>query len=202
MPKIFVKRTEKDWVESIKELLKQALSSEFKISTQDELPYAWEIWAYVKTGKGFSPAKGYEKSQPYETDLLIYEEIKEQIKPRIIIEAKISNPTTHDAITYSHKAAQHKAVMPYLRYGMMVGLMRQHYPLPGRLFRHGINFDFMIGFKEAELTPTEKDSLIELINSEWHASEQIEEMLSESRNRKRKRYFMLQNALCLKEIGN
>jgi len=198
--------TEKDWVEGIKKLLQQelthcpSLSANFRIATQRKLPYAREILAYVETDGGFAPAKGYENSQAYETDLLIYEEDQNQIKPRIVFEAKIANPTTHDAIVYSHKAAQHKAVTPYLRYGIMLGCMGQSHPLPGRLFRHGGNFDFMVSFKAAELTPKEKESLVELIESEWSFSKQIEEMFSESRSRTRNRYFMLQNALCLKEI--
>ena len=202
-----VMKKEEEWVESIQKLLKRelthrpSLSSGFKISTQRGLPYAWEILAYLETDKGFSPAKGYEKGLFYKTDLLIYEEAQNQIKPRIIIEAKYANNnkeiTTHDAITYSNKAAQHKAITPYLRYGIMLG---QHNSLPGRLFRHGVNFDFMISFEGEEPTSKEKASLVELINSEWNFSKQIEEMLSENRSRNRKRYFMLQNALQLKKI--
>ena len=200
--------TEKDWVESIQKLLKQeltrcpSLSQEFRVSTQRKLPYAREIWAYDEKGKGFSPAEGREKSLLYETDLLIYEEFQKQIKPRIIIEAKIANPTTHEAIVYSHKAAQHKSVTPYLRYGIMLGSMKQHHPLPGLLFRHGVNFDFMVSFKEEKLTSTEKDSLVALINSEWGFSKQIEKMFLENRNRNRKRYFLLQKALSLQEIDD
>ena len=79
----------------------------------------------------------------YETDILVGEHITDQIwKPRIIIEAKIGRITTHDAITYSRKALTHKNVHPYLRYGILIG-NRSHHPLPGRLFRHGENFDFM-----------------------------------------------------------
>jgi len=195
--------TEKDWVENIKELLEQSLSSNFRVSTQCRLPYAREIMTYVKTGDDVLFAEGHQESQRFATDLLIYEEAQEQIKPRIIIEAKYSNRlNSHDAIVYSHKAAQHKAVTPYLRYGIMLGGMGQHHPLPGRLFRHGGNFDFMVSFKAVELTSKEKDSLVELINSEWRFSKQIEEMFSESRSRKRERYFMLQNTLSLKKIDD
>jgi len=198
--------TEKDWVESIQELLKQELTrrpplnSKFRISTQCRLPYALEILTYSEASDGFSSTEPHEMR--YETDLLICEEVQKQIKPRIIIEAKYARPiNTHESIVYSHKAAQHKAVTPYLRYGIMLGSMKQHHPLPGRLFRHGGNFDFMISFKEAELTSTEKDSLVKLINLEWRFSTQIEEMFSENLSRTRKRYFMLQNTLNLKEIS-
>lgn len=199
--------TEKDWLESIRELLEReltlspSLSSEFGISTHCELPYAREILTYDEANDILSPAKDGDHEMRYETDLLIYEEVQKKIKPRIIIEAKFYRPiNTHDSIVYSHKAAQHKAVTPYLRYGIMLGCMQQHHPLPGRLFRHGVNFDFMISFKEAKPTSTEKASLVKLINSEWISSKKIEEMIFESRSRNRKRYFMLQNALQLEEI--
>ena len=40
------------------------------------------------------------------------------------------------AITCSYKAEKHKAITPYMRYGIMIG-EREHYLLPGRLFHHG-----------------------------------------------------------------
>ena len=35
------------------------------------------------------------------------------------------------------------------RYGIMIG-GHGHYPLPGRLFRYGTNFDFMISFQNVQ----------------------------------------------------
>ena len=84
--------------------------------------------------------------QEFVTDLLIYEKLNNSIKPRVIIESKIQSVTTHDAITYSYKAQCHKNVIPYLWYGIMLG-NRGEYPLPGRLSRHGTNFDFLLNFK-------------------------------------------------------
>ncbi|GAB4286004.1 MAG: hypothetical protein Kow0081_4020 [Candidatus Dojkabacteria bacterium] len=65
------------------------------------------------------------------------------------IEAKINSVTTHDAITYSQKAQTHKNVHSYLRYGILIG-NRKDYALPGRLFRHGQHFDFMLSWKSFE----------------------------------------------------
>jgi len=83
----------------------------------------------------------YKDNQPeetnlikYETDLIICQNLSEnEWKPRIIIEGKLNSVTTHDAITYSQKAATHKNVHPFLRYGILIG-NRKHFPLPGRLF--------------------------------------------------------------------
>jgi hypothetical protein len=69
---------------------------------------------------------------------------------------------------------------------------RENYPLPGRLFRHGVNFDFMISFKHFELEDYEKAEFIKLIKKEISYSKCIEEMLYESRSKDRKRYYILQ----------
>lgn len=78
----------------------------------------------------------------YETDLLIYEENERKRVPRVVIEAKFQKVTTHDAIIYSEKATEHKALMPFLRYGIMIGAMEEA-ELPWRLVSHGSDFDFM-----------------------------------------------------------
>jgi len=56
----------------------------------------------------------------HETDLLVVENLDEvKWTPRVVIEAKGNGAiNTHDAITYSHKAATHRQVHPYLRYGL------------------------------------------------------------------------------------
>lgn len=56
-------------------------------------------------------------------------------------------------------------ITPYLRYGIMIG-GRERYPLPGRLFRHGTNFDFMFSFVGTDPTNAEWKSFKEMILSE------------------------------------
>ena len=102
--------------------------------------------------------------------------------------------TTHDAITYSTKASTHKNVHPYLRYGILLG-NRKHYPLPGRLIRHGANFDFMASWKGYEPENLEWDRLIKVLAKEVAASEQLEEILSSSRSPNRKRYSIFHRRL-------
>ena len=185
---------ENDWTNSIKKLLQEAnIDEDIYFDTQSKVPYAQEIISY---DTDFQIDKL--ESMEFQTDLLVYEK-KEVIKPRIIIESKVESVTTHDAITYSNKAQAHKNVTPYLRYGIMLG-NRKHHPLPGRLFRHGTNFDFMISFRAYELTKHEKLTLIELIKKEILYSRHIEEMLYESRNKSRKHYFILQKRLWLEEM--
>jgi hypothetical protein len=60
--------------------------------------------------------------------------------PRVV-ECK-QGVTTHDALTSSTKAATHKQVHPYLRYGCRLGGYET--ALPDRLIRHMAHFDFML----------------------------------------------------------
>src|SRR5690606_30085073 len=68
------------------------------------------------------PVRG---NSAFETDLCVFEkrvisgnegEIIEI--PRVVLEFKTSI-TTHDVLTYSAKAKQHKQIYPYLRYGII-----------------------------------------------------------------------------------
>ena len=135
---------EREWVKSIIEEIEKSLkpfNSKLRVTDGLRLPYASEVLSYNDNEPEHQNFIGYE------TDILIFEQIDEtRWKPRIIVEAKINSVTTHDAITYSQKAQSHKNVHPYLRYGILIG-NRKDYPLPGRLFRHGQHFDFMLSWK-------------------------------------------------------
>ncbi len=193
--------TENEWTELINDKLSAFLKkNKLCAKTFQKIPYSFEIDEYTEDEhcKEWVPDIDSESIIPFETDLVIYEENDGKIKPRVVIEAKLGKVTTHDAITYSYKAEKHKAITPYLRYGIMIG-DRKHYPLPGRLFRHGTNFDFMFSFTGTEPDRKEWKAFTEMLEKEVEYSRLMEEMLRESRSKKRKRYYMLQKQLVLKE---
>ena len=186
---------ENDWTTSICEMLQATdLGKNIYVETFRKIPYAFEISSFTESWN----ISEYDQTL-FETDLLIYEKTNEKIIPRVIVESKIGTVTTHDAITYSHKASYHKNVIPFVRYGIMCG-NRETYPLPGRLFRHGTNFDFLFSFVGYEPTNQEKEVFVEMLKKEILYSQQFEEILSTSRNRDRKRYFMLQKEFHLEEM--
>jgi len=78
----------------------QPIDPSLSIRVGYRFPYAYEICAYENENPcNIWPMK-------YETDLLIIENNNDHWTPRIIIETKANGSiTTHDAITYSHKAA-------------------------------------------------------------------------------------------------
>tara|TARA_R110002072_G_scaffold171004_2_gene324724 strand:- start:174 stop:647 length:474 start_codon:yes stop_codon:yes gene_type:complete len=150
---------------------------------------------YANEIREYSSGDPVYNEMTYQTDILVYEEVGGAIhKPRVVIETKVESITTHDAITYSQKAATHKAVHPYLRYGIFLG-KRDHYPLPGRLFRHGAQFDFMLSWSGYESSKEEWKALVGIIEAEVTASRNLEEMIFNSRSKQRKSYTILHKPL-------
>lgn len=187
--------TENEWTKYICDKLQVFLKkNNLYAKTLQDIPYSQEIIDY---SDNWEPE--YLCPSCFETDLVIFEKENGRIKPRVIVEAKLGKISTHDAITYSYKAEKHKNIMPFLRYGIMIG-DRGDYPLPGRLFRHGTNFDFMFSFSDVEPSNGEWKSYKEMILKEVGYSRLMEEMLHESRKKDRKHYYMLQKQLFLKEL--
>lgn len=188
---------ENDWTKSICELLqKQDLGDNIYIDVLKKIPYAFEISSF---NRDWEVESENFRETSFETDMVIYEKYSDRIVPRVIIESKVGTVSTHDAITYSHKAMYHKNVIPFVRYGIMLGA-RETYPLPGRLFRHGTNFDFLFSF--VDYLPSEKEvsTFVEMVKKEITYSRQFEEILTNSRSRNRKRYYMLQKEFHLEEM--
>ena len=156
---------ETEWVELVADAVRADLvasDQSLKIQTQLKIPYGYEIRAYREEPET--------EAMSFATDFIVVEDYPDgSWKPRVVVEAKVDSITTHDAITYSRKAADHKSVFPYLRYGIMLG-NRRHYPLPGRLYRHGTQFDFMISFKDHEPSTKELEAFNSLLLEEVQAS--------------------------------
>jgi hypothetical protein len=187
---------ETEWVELIAEAVGPKLvhtDESLTAKTQFKIPYGYEIRVYGE--------KPEAEAISFATDFIVLEGYGESSwKPRVVVEAKVGSITTHDAITYSQKAAHHKSVFPYLRYGIMLG-NRQHYPLPGRLYRHGTQFDFMISFKEQEPSPKELQAFRSLLQEEVTASRQLENMIYENRKRGRDHHTLLHRKLMVEDIS-
>ena len=180
---------EKEWIALIADKLSAEMkTSSLTVEQGKKVPYAYEILHYDSDGKLHA------KPMKYETDLLITESFPGNTRPIIIIEAKIERVTTHDAITYSQKALAHKQVHPYLRYGVILGA-RKHYPLPGRLFRHGTAFDFMQSFSGFEPTEAEWKSFIKILWQEAENSRLLREVIFNSRSKGRKAFTSFEKEL-------
>ncbi len=188
---------ETDWVERVADAVREDFAHRNKflrIETQLKLPYGYEIRAYQGDREPRS------ETIEFATDFVVVEVSEEGWKPRVVVEAKVYSVTSHDAITYSQKAANHRAVFPYLRYGIMLG-NRQHYPLPGRLYRHGTQFDFMVSFREYEPSAKELAAFREVLLEEVRASQALEKMIYESRKKDRPHHTLFHRRLVLDDLG-
>ncbi len=183
---------EREWVESMAESLHgepMFRNTDLEIKTSFDLAYRFEISTHKQDDKAIPVMTSFE------TDFAIIERKEDgSWKPRVIVEAKITNVTTHDAITYSTKAAAHRSVYPYLRYGVMLGNRGEH-ALPGRLYRHGSQFDFMISFQNFRPSKEEIRTFLKLLDDEVQASRTMEKLLLESRKQNRDRYTILHRKL-------
>jgi hypothetical protein len=185
--------TEADWVKRIAAQLQRTRigrARHLEIRSGLRLTYGYEIRAY-----GEEPTP---QQTGFQTDLAVVETSADgSWKPRVVVEAKVRSISTHDAITYSHKAAIHRAVHPYLRYGVMLGEMGCR-GLPGRLYRHGVQFDFMLSFRGTRASRDELTVFERLLLDEVAASRMLERLLYESRMRGRDEYNVLHRRLVVK----
>jgi len=187
---------EREWAKSLANRLSAELAGKAQpdsiITVEDgrKLPYTCQIYEYSSDDM---PAPEVSK---YETDILICDKRKDGCwVPRVVIESKLAI-TTHDALTYSAKAATHKHVHPYLRYGILVGGQRNQ-ALPGRLVKHGVDFDFMLSWKGQEPSGGEWRHFCEILGLEVEASRNLEDVLTTSRSPSHRRYQSLHRKLIL-----
>ncbi|MFB3891118.1 MAG: hypothetical protein ACE15C_03735 [Phycisphaerae bacterium] len=189
--------SEKEWVLSLLDRLRagmQDISQEggtVRVESGYRLSYLHEILAYSADGRESTRSTGYE------TDILVSDVMSNgSWIPRVVVECKTWGVTTHDALTYSNKAATHKNVHPYLRYGILVGNFGD--ALPARLVRHGAHFDFMMVWGSDAGTPREWQELLDLLKDEVASSRKLQQVLTDRTWGKRK-YRLLHRPLRLFE---
>ena len=172
--------SEREWVEEVKLSLQAALAREgLTVVTGLRLPYSLYVAAYRSKPGALASTDPATESHGYQTDLLIAEQQQAaaQWVPRVVVEFKLGSATTHDALTYSAKAATHKSVHPYLRYGIVIGGLDGQ--VPRRLMRHGHNFDFMATLPSEKLGRRDRDQLAALLMDEVRASQTLSRLLAE-----------------------
>jgi hypothetical protein len=189
---------ERTWASELGERLQKALNtklpqnSNIRVDAHRRIIYAHEVENY----EGENPIRS--RNSYFETDISVWDERDDgTFTPRVVIETKLRKVSTHDALTYSTKASSHKQVHPYLRYGILVGEYGDR-PLPGRLFRHGAYFDFMVIWDKLRSTSIEWRDFLSLIISEIKTSCTIEEMLRKNRMKRRPNIRLIYRQLKMK----
>ena len=116
-----------------------------------------------------NPKRG---TSAFQTDICICELIDGVKFPRLAIEFKESI-STHDILTYSAKAGQHKRIYPCLRYGILVG---NEASIPSRFFIHNENLDFFIAAKNYKGQEKLRPLVQTLVEAELAISRKLEEI--------------------------
>lgn len=115
-----------------------------------------------------NPTDGSKKrGHSFETDILIKK--KTDGVPLVIMELKSGGFSTHDILVYSAKASRHKAIYPYLRYGLLV---EQKKPIDRKFFIHNTVFDFAFMVKNLK---DDREKLIELAHRQVGDAEKLAE---------------------------
>jgi hypothetical protein len=155
-----------------KEIFKDTLIIKRGANLLYELPLNNKLELYFPDLK--NPKRG---SSAFQTDICVFEKTNSIEYPRVVIEFK-TKITTHDIITYSYKAGQHKRIYPGLRYGLLASEIDK---IPNRFFIHNENIDFLIAaknYKEKKL----KIMIKELIEKEVETSKTLEKISSSEEN--------------------
>ena len=100
-----------------------------------------------------TPGRGIRGGEyTFQTDIAVGEERGGGFLPLVVIEVKYKGGkrtgfTTHDILAYSEKVLKHKAIYPYVRYGLVDG-GEDHIPL--KFFIHNVGLDFAIAVKDID----------------------------------------------------
>lgn len=129
--------TESTFVEVAMKVAKAVLASPLVVRRGAALLYQVAVDNHLSLTVDIKrPMRG---NSAYQTDLAVFEEKSPEVSiPRVVMEFK-TRITTHDVLTYSAKAAKHKQVYPYLRYGLIASDLAT---IPGRVFTHNESLDF------------------------------------------------------------
>lgn len=164
--------SETKWTLTICNKLRDELSQyNLYVDVEVKLPYQLEI-------KRYDANWNYQilEEAGFKIDLLIYEKQGEYNIPRVAIESKFNEINTHSVMVYSKKAEQHKNIMPFLRYGIMIGAMEN---LPRRVLKHGDHFDFICCFESEKPTDKEWYRFVSMVVAEVEISKKLEKLIYE-----------------------
>jgi hypothetical protein len=108
----------------------------------------------------------------FRTDIAVGQERGVGFLPLVVIEVKYGGFHTHDVLAYSEKALKHKAIYPYLRYGLVdVG---REYLLP-KFFVHNVGLDFAIAIKDVD-DRNERQLLVNTVKEQIEAAQNLLEV--------------------------
>jgi len=170
---------EKEWIEAVADRIRSDGQLEeldgisVRVGTGAKLPYTYEVLDLEANGASKN------RAIDYQTDLLLYDQLDDGWwAPRVVIKCILGQVTSHNALAFSARAARHKHVHPYLRYGVLVG-GKNLFSVPGvRMFRHGDRFDFAVSWLDEIASEADWALFAEILREEVQRSRTIQELFS------------------------
>lgn len=181
-----MRNTKEDlWTLKICDMLKKELdNNKYEVVCFEKIPYSVNINSYTENNTDIDIMR-------YEVDLLIKEKKNNYSIPKLIIESKYRQITTHDTITYSNKAKAHKDLYSGLRYGLMIGNSNEK-GVSARIVNHGDNFDFVFIFQDDIPSDKEWKVFVDIVKRNLVIADKLEHIISDRRKREKDRYYCIE----------
>jgi hypothetical protein len=142
--------SEEEFRGKLAKVLREELGSGYSVKEKVNLIY----WVMIDRNLEYRPKdpkitqRGIRGGKyAFQTDIAVGEEKSGGFLPLVVIEVKYEGFTTHDVLAYSEKALKHKAIYPYVRYGLVDG--GEDY-IPLKFFVHNVGLDFAIAVKDID----------------------------------------------------
>ena len=170
---------EKEWIRAVADRIRTEGQLEeldgipVRVGTGAKLPYTYEVLDLEANGASKN------RAIDYQTDLLLYDQLDDGWwAPRVVIKCILGQVTSHNALAFSARAARHKHVHYYLRYGVLIGSKNLFSVASERIFRHGDSFDFVARWSDGNANEAEWALFAEILREEVQRSRAIQELFS------------------------
>jgi hypothetical protein len=157
--------SEEEFRGKLVKILQEELGSGYSVKEKVNLIY----WVMIDRNLEYrpkdpkNPRKDIRKGEyAFQADIAVGEERGGGFLPLVVIEVKYEGFHTHDVLAYSEKALKHKAIYPYVRYGLVDG-GEDHIPL--KFFIHNVGLDFAIAVKDID-NREERQSLVNTVKEQ------------------------------------
>jgi hypothetical protein len=167
------RETEQEIARQVQEVLQRRLPPDYVVHTGKSILYKIEVNALgqITPDSVNGPMRG---QYAFQTDILVERRAAPAV-PLVVIELKYGSFSSHDVITYSSKAARHKDIYPYLRYGfVVVGPDR----LGRRFVTHNQGFDFAMALPDVAVG---ESNLVGLVERQLASAERLSRLMQHNR---------------------
>ncbi len=157
--------SESKLVSKLVKVLREELGSGYSVEEKVNLIY----WAMIDKNLEYRPRdpKNPRRGKyAFQVDIAVGEKRSGGFLPLVVIEVKYNKNksfNTHAVLAYSEKALKHKAIYPYVRYGLVLYGGEDHIPL--RFFIHNVGLDFAIAVKDID-NREERQSLVNAVKEQ------------------------------------